>query len=125
MSGYDRRIDPVTRDYVDDDAGGFETASAAESACYHQILGELNAWAGDPEAGSLLHTVERKQNERTALAAKDAVESCLRPLIDGGLISDVVVRLDYDQRGQRVIRSYALDAEGAQIDLGDVVPFGA
>ena len=124
MSGYDRRFDPVTRDYVEDGRGGFELTRTAETACYHQLLGDLNAWAGDAGAGSRLHLIPRKAGERTAIAAKDAVEAALRVLVEAGAITGVEVTVTRDQFGRLSLSGSAQDVQSGELDLSPILPQG-
>ena len=124
MPGYDRRIDPITRDYVDDGAGGCEETQSLETAVVHQILTEYGGDPGDGYAGSKVHLLARGLNGVPARAgARNAVAVALQPLVSAGLARDL--RINIEQAGTRLLVETSItDANaGADVeDLGVVVP---
>ena len=50
MPGLDRKINPLTRDYIDDGAGSTETTRNASTAIWHQFNTVKDRWWGDAEA---------------------------------------------------------------------------
>jgi len=124
MPGLDRQMDPVTKDYIDDGAGGLKTTRTAATACHHQILGDLDAWVGDPEAGSAVTRIPRKDTEGNALAMRDAVEGALRPLAAAAIVAGVEVRVERPAIGRRVIVASAQDIQAGELDLSPLVPYG-
>lgn len=124
MLGLDRRIDPVTRDYVDDGAGGYEETTTLETAVIHQVLDEYGRDPGDPLAGSRIHELARGLNgERDRGAARNAVAVALQPLVTAGLARGL--RIELEQRGTRLLLQSSLtdvNAGGDVEDLGVVLP---
>lgn len=85
-------IDPLTRNFVRDGAGGFRFAVGAETSVLHQL--EIH-FGGDwlaPEDGSLLHELDAFTGEDDALI-KAELERCLGVLVRRGRISDVAVTM--------------------------------
>lgn len=124
MAGLDRSIDPLTRDYVEDGAGGWETTRDASTAIWHQVQGRLGGWAGDPQAGSRFHTLARaKSSSRTPAVVADIARGALRPLVAAGLISepDIIVERD---RSRIASETTVTDLQtGEQLDLTDLLSF--
>lgn len=123
MAGYDRRIDPITRDYVDDGAGTFETTRTAETAIYHQVRTPLGSWWGDPEAGSRLHELEQAKNPVTSpIVIDDMLSGALARLVDEGRISEpeILVERDVDE----VVAAVTVRDlwSGETLDLTNLVP---
>lgn len=128
MPGEDRKLDPITRDYVDAGDGSWAVITTAQTALHHQLLGELNAWAGDPEAGSELHLLVRKgKNDRiTAQEAGDIVKRAFRPFLEEGRISNLKVELDQDPLGRFVLVITCRDVQaGGAVELALPIAYGA
>lgn len=125
MPGLDMKIDPITRDYVDDGEGGFATTRDASTAIVHQILTEKNHWVGDFEAGSRLYQLPHKLSDEVVRAARDIVEEAMRPLDQAGLITDSQLTTERDVRGKLVLSGTARDIQTGEIDLSPLLPGGA
>ena len=69
MAGRDLRLSDGG-DYIDDGAGFFESDSSAGSAVRHQVLGELESWVGDLQAGR----IQNGQRGRNASEAEADLE---------------------------------------------------
>lgn len=121
MSGRDRRIDPVTRDYIQDGAGGYETTTTIATKMYFQIVVPRNSWHGDPELGSDLHLVKFEgAGEAGRIFAADAVKASLARFVKQGLASGL--KVDASADGGRIsIDARITDIQGAVI--GVVTPF--
>lgn len=125
MSGYDRVIDPVTKDYVSDGKGGYTKTSTCQTAAYHQVQDHFAEWAGDHTAGCRAHAIKRKANGATMLRLKDAFHDALQVLVDNGRARDLIVKLDVDQYGRRVVSTQLTDAQAGPLDISNLLPFGA
>jgi phage gp46-like protein len=126
MPGWDRTIDPVTGDYIDDGAGGTETTMTAQTAIHHQLQGELGSWAGDDLAGSRFHTLARAKNSlRTPQVLEDMARECLRPLVAEGLISEPEIVVERDVN-RIAIETTCRDLQsGEELVVTTVLPFNA
>lgn len=125
MAGYDRKIDPVTKDYVSDGKGSYVKTATCETAAYHQVQDRFGEWAGDHTAGCRAHAIKRKNNGATMLRLKDAFHDALQVLVDNGRARDLKVELDLDQYGRRVISTQLTDAQVGPLDVSNLLPFGA
>lgn len=92
-------IDPSTRDFVDTEDGEWEEIEDARTAVVCQLDSELDAWWGDPDAGSENAAIMRSDLP-TAAALKNSSERALRKLQAAGLISDVFVVLDSEDNAR-------------------------
>lgn len=125
MAGLDRTIDPLTGDYVDAEGGEYEETRTIAPAVYHQLKTPRNGWWGDPERGSDLHLVRRRNlNRDTVLFAENAIRTALQPFIEQRLARDLVVKSETDARGRLTMESEITDIQGVQIDLTDIVGVG-
>lgn len=128
MPGEDRVIDPMTRDYVDDGQGSWEKTTTVATALYLQLTSELNAWAGDPEAGSELHLIAKDgKGDRVGLKkAEDFVRRAFRSFLDEGRIADLKVSVDTNQLGRLVLVMSCRDVQqGTGVEIGLPLPYGA
>lgn len=97
MAGLDRVINPETGDYVETAEGQWETTRNAQTAIYHQIRTKRNGWAGDPDAGSDFHELDRgKSTLRTPVVIRDMTERALAPLVDEGRITEPDIDVERD-----------------------------
>lgn len=126
MAGYDRRINPITKDYVDNGRGGFETTRTLETAVYHQLQGHLNKWVGDPAAGCAAFGVVRKGARSVLHQLQDVYTAALLPFVKSGRGADLVVAIDRTQTGALAIRSSMRDIQGrGTLNIDPLLPFGA
>lgn len=124
MPGWDVQIDPVTRDYVDDGAGGFETTDTIATMCFHQLNVHENEWLADPGLGNVAHLIPPKDNATNQLRRRDAYKRALQVFVDEGLGADLVVAVDRDSRtGRSVTRTSMRDVQRGEIDLQGMLPF--
>ncbi len=123
MAGYDRKIDPVTRDYVDnDDANGFELVSNISTSLYHDLQTELNSWWGDETAGSALFQVFRMGlNSETLAFARLSVKAVLEKYVRIGLATDPFVDVEAVPGGRFRLLARLTDVTGAIINVAELV----
>lgn len=123
MPGKDRKIDPVTRDYIKDDVGGYETTTSIGTQVYHQLAGELDQWWGDSSAGSELHLVKYQGAGADGEAfAENAAKTALARFQQEGLARDLWV--EAEAVGTRVYTSARMvDIQGAEVAVEGVTPF--
>ncbi|MFH0901901.1 MAG: phage GP46 family protein [Pseudomonadota bacterium] len=126
MPGCNRRLDPLTRDYVSDGFGGYEKTRTLEVPCYHQLSTHREKWWGDAEAGCDLWKLQREGNsDVNARRAVEMVKLALKPFVDAGLAADLEVTSEHDQLGRMVVRSSMTDVQSGQtLDLSPLVAFG-
>ena len=125
MAGRDRVINPITRDYVRDEATGTsKTTRNASTSIYHQAATRLGQWWGDPKAGSLLYQLERaKSLLRTPVIIRDIFSQFLQPLIDKGAITPP--SFESLRRVDRIdTEATVLDLQsGEELKLSDLLPY--
>lgn len=125
MPGYDRKIDPVTKDYIDDGAGSWEQTTTIATSVYHQLQGELNGWWGDPDAGCQLFTLDGGRNGViNETRARDMVRVALKPFIKAGLAEDLSVETEREVN-RLFIAASIRDIQYGTLDLTPMLPFGA
>lgn len=92
----DIKIDPVTRDFVDDDQGGWVEADDSSTAMFCQLDCEEGKWWGDPRSGSQIKEILRSDLP-TSEAINDAARRAGAQLVQAGMVSDLhVTALDED-----------------------------
>lgn len=124
MAGTDRVIDPVTRDYVEDGAGGWEETRNASTAVYFQVQIEKGNWAGRPGAGSRFHQLARaKSSQRTVAVLSDMAREAMQPLVDAGLISEPTIVVERDVNRIASETTVVDQQTGEELDLGSLLPF--
>jgi hypothetical protein len=125
MAGLDRRIDPLTRDYIfDASTGTWELTRSAETALYHQVVGELENWAGDPDAGSRFYELARgKSTLRTPAVLRDILNECTAPLVAEGRIAVESIRAERQAVDRAAAETTVIDLEtGEELDLVNLLP---
>lgn len=122
----DRKIDPITKDYVDDGLGATEWTSSSQTMVHHQVLDYFDEWPGDPATGSRLHKLSKKLTERVMHEATDAVNDALRPLVELGAIGSPDVEVSKDQHGRLALSAAAEDIQGGgEVDVSPLLPWSA
>lgn len=100
----DIKIDPTSRDFVDDGAGGWVEVDDSSTAVLCQLDSEQGAWWGDPEAGT-----RNKEILRSDLPTLDAlIDSSKRgmdALSRAGMISNVVIQAIEDDPATEELQS--------------------
>lgn len=127
MAGLDRRIDPLTGDYIDDGEGGYEETDTAETAAYHQITTHRGKYFPQPDLGSDTHLlVQRNADAITALFAAESLQAALQKLADEGMIKDIEVEVTVTKEfpARLVGGASFTDAQRGTVDLSDAVGFG-
>lgn len=117
-------IDPITRDFIDSDDGGFIESSDSRSAVLCQLDADYNAWWGDAQQGSRIRAILSGEEPGTITDVADEAQRALQLLVGEGLISDLTVVTDRDESGRgAVLLSYTDRASGGLVDLA-YVPLG-
>lgn len=124
MPGYDRKLDPVTGDYIDDGAGGWEYVDTIETEVIHAVKDRRNQWDGDPSAGSDIHTLETANlGERDRLLAKRIMEVALQPFVDDGRARNLRVSVEINDEFNRFEVSASMtDVQNGGADLSILTP---
>lgn len=124
MPGRDRKLGP-DGDYLPDGKGSYQTTTDLSTAVRHQLQGERNRWVGDPDAGSLLYTLERARNSAaTSQKAQDIVKQAMQPFLDLGLATKLETIVDRDVGGRFGLSSTLHDLQHGEIDISDLLPGG-
>jgi phage gp46-like protein len=125
MAGKSRVIDPITKDYVLDEARGtVMVVRDARTAIYHQVQTRLGQWWGDPGAGSRLFELERaKSLLRTPIVIKDIFSEALAPLVEDGRITEPAFEsLRTIDRIDTSVTTSDMQT-GEELELTDLLPF--
>ena len=125
MPGFERILDPISRDYVSDGRGGNEKTRSARTRVFHRLQAQYARWWGDVEHGSRLYEFQRANDSAdTVRALKAAVEAALQPLVEAQFIADLVVEIQRDQVGREFVYTTMRDVQtGEEIDATDLVRF--
>jgi hypothetical protein len=124
MPGLDMMLDPVTRDYVDDGAGGFTKTDTIATMLYHQLNVHRNEWIADPGLGHTAHLIPPKSSDVNALRYKQAYRLALQEFVDLGLAADLVLEMERDSRTGRIaVHSSIRDVQRGDINLQGILPF--
>ena len=109
---FDRKIDPLTNDYIDTGFGSLETTETIETSLYMQFTITLNRWWGRPENGNTIHElqelgivgdIDQETINRLLFA--------LKPMLDSGRAADPTFQLDVDELGKLVVVSSIHDVQ--------------
>ncbi len=123
MPGIDRRIDPVTKDYIDDGVGGYENTTTVETAGYHQIQTQIDRWWADPTKGSGVYLVPQMTlSEATIQFLEDTIRAAFQALIDAGLAREQRVEVANSELvvDRLLLLAELVDAAATQVDLTEV-----
>jgi phage gp46-like protein len=91
----DRRLDPVTADFVDDEEGGFELCDVIDNKVAFSYSIAAGSWEGDPTLGHRFNELANAtdtQANRNRLA--DLAAQAVQWLIDGGELESVDVTVE-------------------------------
>lgn len=125
MAGLDLKIDPVTKDYVDNGRGGFVYTQSIETQVYHQVNCRRDEWVADPELGNLAHTIPKKSNLGTMQRFRETYLEALSYFVQEGLADELVIEIDRNQKHQFAMRGSLRDVQFGDINLQDVLAVGA
>ena len=91
----DRRLDPVTGDFVDGDAGGFESCEDIENQIAFSYLVPVGSWEGDPELGHRFGELDSATNtSENRNRLRDLAERAVDWLVKLGRLSRVEVSVE-------------------------------
>lgn len=103
----DRKISPHTGDYT------LKQTSTLQNAVYIRLTTPLGSWWADGRVGSLLHTLQREKDvERVGLLAQQYAEEALKPLLDDGRASEIVVTHEQPKNGMLYLFIRVTDSRG-------------
>lgn len=122
MPGYDRKIDPLTGDYVDAPGGAYAETLTIQPQLYHQLRTPRGQWWGDPDAGSDLYLI-KQLDKGTLVFAKDATSSALRPFVEAGQARDLRVEATGSELGRLSLEVAITDTTTGE-PLDDIVSIG-
>ncbi len=88
---FDIKIDPVTRDFVDDGAGGWLEVDDSSTAVICQLDSREGRWWGDPVAGSRVKEI-LESDLATPELIEDAVKRAMTALVQAKAISNLTIR---------------------------------
>lgn len=124
MALRDRKLDPVSGDYIKNAVGGYEHTTTIQTKVYHQLKGRRGAWWGDAGAGSDLYLVlEQGVTRDSIIFARNAVRTALQRFVDQGLAKDLSVEAAGDARGRITLTSRITDISAGELDISDLTAF--
>lgn len=114
----DTALDFVTRDFVDDGAGGWLETNDSRTAVLFQLESRRGRWPGDPRAGSRIRELLEREEPASAAELRDAALEALQELVDEQVIAALEVALDTDQAGRPVfVLNYFDPLTGSPVDV--------
>ena len=113
-------------DYVDDDNGFFQETETAATTVRHQVLGVLNAWVGDLNAGRVQRGIAgRNASEAEAELERESLIQSLRVLEVAGLIDSIEVTVEKVLPTRFAVGVSTRDTQsGGTIDVAQIIDFG-
>lgn len=92
----DTYIDPITADYVlANGATVRDPLGGLANAVYLRLMTPLGSYWADPSLGSSLHELTREKDlSRIAVLAKQYAERALKPIIDDGRATRILVAVE-------------------------------
>ena len=91
----DRRLDPVTGDFVDGAAGGFEASDDIENQIAFSYSIPVGSWEGDPDLGHRFDELARATDTSANRARlRDLAELAVQWLVDAGSLDHVDVTVE-------------------------------
>ncbi len=91
----DRRLDPVTGDFVDGDDGGFESCEDIENQIAFSYLVPLGSWEGDPTFGHRFAELDRATNtSENRNRLRDLATDAVAWLVKLGRLASVEVTVE-------------------------------
>lgn len=90
-------IDPITKTFVEDGTGGWVESDDSRTAVFCQIESELDAWCGDPSAGSDNAKILRSTDPIEIQDLIDSTRRAMTVMVNAGIVGDLTVsELDTD-----------------------------
>lgn len=114
MPGLDLKFDSITRDVIDDGAGGFELTENADTILMHQALCHYNAWWGDEQLGSRFHDLQAFQGN-PELEAQAEADRCFGVLVARGYITNLETGVSPMVGGRINIATRSRDVNTGQV----------
>lgn len=91
----DRRLDPVTGDFVAASGGGFEACDDIENQIAFSYLVPRGEWEGDPDLGHRFAELENATNTAANQARlRDLAADAVKWLVDAGKLSRVDITVE-------------------------------
>lgn len=114
----DRRLDPVTGDFVAASRGGFELCDDIENQIAFSFMIARGSWEGDPDLGHRFAEIARSLDEvESRNRLRDLARDAVKWLIESGKLESVEIiaesfrpggvafQLDYRTPGSKVLKS--------------------
>lgn len=116
---WDLAIDPVTKDFIRDGAGGWERTTTGDTAVRNQIEIRFGEWWGDAAIGSLLHDRGRfAADPGPDLLVGAEIRRAMQLLVTEQYLADLDVVAAETRAGRVDARtSYRLVDSGQRVDL--------
>lgn len=97
----DRKIDPVTLDYVDGVNGKFEEVDVLENQIVVSVMVAIKDWEGDPAIGSRLREMERTTDtDVNRRRMRDLLLEALQWLVEDGSLASVDAEVEQYANGR-------------------------
>jgi phage gp46-like protein len=124
MPGFDRKIDPISGDYVDAPGGEYAETASIQPQIYHQLNTQRARWWGDFEAGCDLYLVkQRGLSQGTVVFAKDTTKTALQGFVEAGQARDLSVEAVGSELGRLSVEIAITDTSTGE-RLEDIAPIG-
>jgi phage gp46-like protein len=122
MSALNRKIDPVTRDFVLASGGKFDRSDVIENKIALSFLEEFGAWEGDAELGHRFAELARATDTaENRLRMKDLGRQALKWLLDSGELERVEVTVETYGGGRVAFQVDAYQAGGRLVRVGPLL----
>lgn len=98
----DAFLNPITADYeIIEGVLIADPAAGLANAVYIRLMTPLGSWWQDANLGSRLHELQREKDvNRVSILAKQYCESALKPIIDDGRATLIVVSTEQPHNGR-------------------------
>lgn len=91
----DRKLDPVTEDFISDGKGGFVGCDVIENQIAFSFLIEYGSWEGDPTLGHRFAELAKATNTvENQNRLRDLAQQAVQWLIDNGSLASVEVTVE-------------------------------
>lgn len=110
-------IDPLTRDFVDTDDGGWLEADDSRTAVLLQLAESADAWWAEPRVGSRVPELLTRAEPATAEEFRDEVARALQVLVDEHVIAELSVAITHEETGRVQLElAYTDVGSGSRVD---------